>query len=423
LTLQLERQNRVALVTAALTIVIIVVSSICVLTAEPVKVGFSMALTGSYAGNGRAALLAIQMWADEQNAGGGLRGRPVELVYYDDQSNPAQVPGIYTKLLDVDHVDLVLSGYGTNVIAAAMPVVMQRNMVLMSFFGLAVNDQFRYDRYFQIQPYGPNARVAFSQGFFDVAMTMEPKPKTLAIVATDSEFPKTASEGARNWAKNYDLKIVYDRSFPPSTVDFAPIIRAVQASNPDIVYIACFPPDTVGIARSITELGLRTKLIGGGMVGPQYAAVKQQLGPLLNGFLSFEVYVPEPTMSFPGLREFLDKYQPKAAVAGVDPLGYYLPPFVYAAMQIVGDAVKATQGFDQKAIADYMHKSTHHTVVGDIRFDADGEWAEGRILQVQYQGINGNDLDQFTRPGRQVILFPAQYKSGTLQSPFSEIKR
>ena len=401
---------------AAFTALLLAIS-IAALAAEPVKIGFSMALTGSYAGNGRAALLAIQMWAEEQNAQGGLLGRPVELDYY-DQSNPAQVPGIYTKLLDVDKVDLVLSGYGTNVIAAAMPVVMQHNMVLMSFFGLAVNDQFHYDRYFQIQPYGPNARMAFSQGFFDVAMTMEPKPKTPGDRGHRLGISEDCLRGRPKVGQKYDLKIVYDRSFPPTTVDFAPIVRTLQASNPDLVYIACFPLDTVGIARSVAELGLR-----GGMVGPQYAAVKQQLGQLLNRFLSFEMYVPEATMSFPGLKEFLDKYQPKAAAAGVDALGYYLPPFVYAAMQIVGDAVKATKGFDQKALADYMHKGTHHTVAGDIRFDADGEWAEGRILQVQYQGINGNDIDQFTRPGRQVILFPPQYKSGRLQYPFSDIKR
>jgi branched-chain amino acid transport system substrate-binding protein len=62
--------------------------------ADPIKIGFSMAVTGAFAGNGKAALLATQMWAQDQNAKGGLLGRPVELVFYDDQSNPSQVPGI-----------------------------------------------------------------------------------------------------------------------------------------------------------------------------------------------------------------------------------------------------------------------------------------------------------------------------------------
>jgi branched-chain amino acid transport system substrate-binding protein len=387
--------------------------------ADPIKIGFSMAITGAFAGNGKAALLATQMWAEDQNAKGGLLGRPVELVYYDDQSNPSQVPGIYTKLLDVDKVDLVISGYGTNIIGPAMPVVMQHNKVFMSLAGLRVNDQFRYDKYFQIQPLGPDAHLTFAQGFFDIAMSMDPKPKTVAISVADSEFPQTSAIGTREWAKKYGLDITYDRSFPPNTVDFAPIVRAIQAANPDIVYITCFPPNTVGIVRSVREAGFKPKLIGGGMVGPQYAAVKQQLGPQLNGFVSFEDFVPAPTTNFPGIQEFLSRYKPKAVAAGVDPLGYYLPPFSYAGMQIIAAAAEATNGLDQNKMGDYIHKATHRTIVGDVRFGADGEWEQARLFLVQYQGITGNGLEQFERPGTQVILFPPAYKSGTLQYPLS----
>src|SRR6516225_10589375 len=385
--------------------------------AEPIKIGFSMALTGAYAGNGKAALLATQMWADDQNAKGGLLGRQVQLVYYDDQSNPSLVPGIYTKLFDIDKVDLVISGYGTNIIGPAMPLVMKHNKVFMSLAGLRVNEQFRYDEYFQIQPLGPDAHLTFAQGFFDVAMTMDPKPKTVAISVADSEFPQTAAVGAREWAKKYGLDISYDRSFPPNAVDFAPIVRAIQAAKPDIVYIACFPPNTVGMVRGIREASFKPKLIGGGMVGPQYAAVKQQLGPLLNGFVSFEDFVPAPTTDFPGIREFLGRYKPRAVAAGVDPLGYYLPPFSYAGMQIIAGAVEATGGLDQNKMADYIHKATHRTIVGDVRFGADGEWEQARIFMVQYQGITGNGLEQFERPGTQAILYPSAYKSGKLQYP------
>jgi branched-chain amino acid transport system substrate-binding protein len=388
--------------------------------ADPIKIGFSMALTGAIAGNGKAALLATQMWADDQNAKGGLLGRPVELIYYDDQSNPSLVPGIYTKLFDIDKVDLVISGYGTNIIGPAMPLVVKHNKVFMSLAGLRVNEQFRYDKYFQIQPLGPDAHLTFAQGFFEVAMTMDPKPKTVAISVADSEFPQTAAIGAREWAKKYGLDISYDRSFPANAVDFAPIVRAIQAAKPDIVYIAGFPPNTVGVVRAVREAGFKPRLIGGGMVGPQFAAVKQQLGPLLNGFLSFEDFVPEPTTNFPGIREFLGRYKPKAAAAGVDALGYYLPPFSYAGMEIIAAAVIATNGLDQNKMADYIHKATHRTIVGDVRFGTDGEWEQPRMFQVQYQGITGNGLEQFERPGTQVILFPPAYKSGKLQYPLPE---
>jgi ABC-type branched-subunit amino acid transport system substrate-binding protein len=303
-----NRFRRTAVVATALAALILFAAFDKALAAEPIKIGFSMALTGAYAGNGKAALLATQLWTEDQNAKGGLLARQVQLVYYDDQSNPSLVPGIYTKLFDIDKVDIVISGYGTNIIGPAMPLVMQHDKVFMSLAGLRVNEQFRYDKYFQIFPFGPDAHVTFAQGFFDVAMTMNPKPKTAAISVADSEFPQTAVIGAREWGKKFGLKVVYDRSFPPNQVDFGPIVRAIQAASPDIVYIACFPPNAVGLVRAVRETGFKPMLIGGGMVGPQYASVKQQLGALLNGFLSFETFVPEPTPPriFPALKSSLD---------------------------------------------------------------------------------------------------------------------
>src|SRR5712692_10970537 len=109
--------------------------------ADPIKIGFGMALTGGLSANGKPGLLAIQIWKDDVNKKGGLLGRPVEIVYYDDQTNPATVPGIYTKLLDVDKVDLVISGYGTNLIAPLMPIAIERKLTVMGIFGLANNEK------------------------------------------------------------------------------------------------------------------------------------------------------------------------------------------------------------------------------------------------------------------------------------------
>src|SRR6476469_4174375 len=89
---------------------------------EPIRIGFSMELTGPFAVIGKTGLLAFKIWEEEINAKGGLLGRPVKLVYYDDQSNPATVPGIYTKLIDIDKVDLLISSYGTNLVVPAIPV-------------------------------------------------------------------------------------------------------------------------------------------------------------------------------------------------------------------------------------------------------------------------------------------------------------
>jgi branched-chain amino acid transport system substrate-binding protein len=390
--------------------------------AEPITIGFGMALTGGLAAAGKTALLAMQIWQNDVNAKGGLLGRPVKLVYYDDQSNPPVVPGLYTKLLDVDKVDLIVSGYGTNMVAPAMPIAISHDRLFLGLFGLAVNSEFRYSKYFSMLPTGPDPKHAFSEPFFKVAMQGNPKPKTLAIVAADAEYPKNASEGARETAKALDLDIVYDRTYPPATVDYTPIINAVQAANPDIVFVASYPPDSVGMVRAATEVGLKTRYFGGGMVGLQYTSIKEQFGPKLNGILDYDWWLPAPTMQFPGIMDFLNKYQAKAPSAGIDPLGWYLPPFAYAELQVLGDAVEGTKSLDQAKLADYIRSHPFKTIVGDIRFGKDGEWSKPRVLEVQWQNIRGKGLDQFKDTKTEAILEPAQYRTGTVIVPYDGSK-
>jgi branched-chain amino acid transport system substrate-binding protein len=386
---------------------------------EPIVIGMGMALTGPLAGTGKASLLATQMWVDEANAKGGLLGRPVKLITYDDQSNPANVPGLYSKLIDIDKADIVLSGYATNLIAPAMPVVMQHGMVFLGIYGLSVNHEFRYDRYFNVTPAGDDPTLDFSRGFIEVAMSMTPPPKTIAIVGGDAEYPQLATAGARANAQKHGLKIVYDQKYPPGTVDFAPIVRAIAAASPDIVYVASYPADSAGMVRAVREARLKVRMFGGGLIGLQYAALKQQLGAELNNIVYYDTYVPEPTLNFPGIKTFLTAYQAKAPGAGVDPLGFYTPPFAYARMQVLADAITATHSLDQKVLADYLHKTTFKTIVGEIKFGASGEQPVPRTLWVQYRGIVGSDIEQFKAVGKQVILFPPQYKSGDLHYPFA----
>jgi len=390
---------------------------------QPLKIGFGMSLTGPLAGNGKAALIAMQIWAEDVNAKGGILGRKVELVYYDDQTNPSTVPSIYNKLLDIDKVDLVVSGYGTNVIAPAMPIMMQRNMVFMSLFGLNVNSKFNYDRYFQIMPAGPEPAVGWSQGFFDIAMGLNPKPQTVALVGADAEYPALALEGARAHVKKLGLKVVYDKSYPPNTVDFSPIVRAIQATNPDIVFLASYPPDSAGMVRAVNEVGLKTRMFGGGLVGPQFASLRTQLGPLLNGIVNYESYTPEVAAKYPFLEQFLAKYQGRAVKEGVDPLGFYLPPYAYAMMQVLEQAIKATGSLDQAQLAEYMHKYEFDTYVGKVRFAKNGEWSAPRMLTVQYHGVAGNDLEQWMKAGHVTVLAPAAYATGTVQTPYQDNKK
>jgi len=390
------------------------------LAAKPLKIGFSMALTGGLAGAGKAALIAMEIWRDDVNKKGGLLGRPVEFVYYDDATQPAKVPPIYTKLLNVDKVDLVVSSYGTNEIAPAMPIVMRKKLVFPSLFGLAVNDEFKYDRYFQIMPAGPEPKADWSRGFFELALAQNPKPKTVAIVAADAEFALNAAAGARQNAKSAGFIVVYDKTFPPSTTDFTPIVRAIEAEKPDLVYVASYPPHSVGMVKAAREVGLKAKMFGGGMVGLQFAAIQKNLGPQLDNIVNYDFWVPAPTLNFPGVNEFLAKYQEAAKGKGVDPLGHYLPPYAYAYLQVLEQAVNATKSLDQAKLAAYIHKTTFKTVVGDVKFGSNGEWAKSRVLMVQFRNIKPNDMEQFAKAGSRVVLYPKAWKSGDIVYPFNQ---
>lgn len=391
--------------------------------AEPIKVGFSMALTGAVAQNGKQLIIALELWRDDVNAHGGLLGRPLELVYYDDQSNPANVPGIYTKLITVDKVDLLLGPYATNMAAPAMPVIMGHNMMTISLLAIGVNRHFNYSRYFDMVPVGPEGVKAFSSGFFELAAAQNPKPQTVAIVAADAEFSKTSADGAKENAAAKGFKIVYDASYPPSTTDYAPVMRAVEAAQPDIVFVAAYPPDTVGIVRAAHEVGLSPKMFGGTMIGLLITPIKMQLGPLLNGIVIMESFVPAPTFNFPGVADVLKRYQDKAAGEKIDPFGYAFVPFGYAGGQVLAQAVEATKSLDHAKLADYLHSHTVHTVVGDIQYDAAGEWTKQRNVFTQFQNVAPNDREQFRAGKVQPILWPPEYKTGNIIYPYAEARK
>ncbi len=405
------------LFTAALVASVIAVAA---QAQQPIKIGIGIAQTGALGGGGKAALLALQSWRDDVNAKGGLLGRKLELISYDDQTNPAIVPGIYTKLLDIDKVDLLIAPYGTNVTAPIMPLVKQRDKLLMGNFSFDVNSQIKHDKWFNNAPWGAGA-LAWGGPFLDAAQKLG--GKSIAFMAADAEFAQNLCTGGRAIAKAKGLQTVYDQNYPPNSVDFSSIIRSVRAAKADIVFICSYPAESAAIVRAVAEIGVgpTVKIIGGGMVGLQFAPIMEALGPLLNGFVNYNSYVPEKTMENPAVKAFLDRYSVRAKAEKVDPLGFYLPPFNYAIGQMYEQAINATKSLDHKVLADYIRKNEMKTMVGTIRYDGVGEWSAPRVVMAQFRGIKGKDLEQFRQPGKQVIIAPASMKSGDIL-PFDKAR-
>ena len=388
--------------------------------AQPITIGFGMALTGGLAAAGKSALLAMQIWRDDVNAKGGLLGRPVKLVYYDDQSNPATVPGIYTKLLDVDKVDLIVSGYGTNLIAPAMPIAISHDRLFLGLFGLAVNSEFHYPKYFSMLPTGPDPKHAFCEPFFKVALRGKPEAQDAGAARRGRRISEERLRGRARHRQEERARNRLRQDLSAGDADFTPIVHAIQATNPDMVFVASYPPDSVGMLRAATEVGLKTRFFGGGMVGLQYTSVKEQFGPKLNGIVDYDWWIPAPTMQFPGITDFLKKYQAKAAGRRRRPAG-----LVFAALRLCRSAGAGRRDGRRPRASTRPSSPTTSAATrsrpssATSAFGKDGEWSKPRVLEVQWQGIKNNSLDQFKDTKTEVILEPAQYRTGTVTAPYN----
>jgi branched-chain amino acid transport system substrate-binding protein len=367
--------------------------------------------------------LAHEIWQQDINRKGGLLGRPVERICIDDETNPQNVPGIYKRLLDDEKVDLVIGGYGDNSVAPAMPIITARKRYFVALMALASNASLGYANYFVMIPTGPNPSEGLTEGFFSLAGTQVPRPETMAILAADALFARSPVAGAKAHARNHGFRIISDEVYPLSTTDFTPIVRGLKALNPDVLFLCSYLNDSIGILRAVDTVGLAPGIVGGAMIGPQNGAVKSDLGPLLNGVVNYEYWLPVPKMMYPGVAQMIDEYQARAVSAGADPLGYYVAPQAYAQVQVVEQAIIGTGSLDDVKLGQFTRENPFKTVLGDVRFGAGGRWLKARVLQVQYRHISGSDLSAFKDARTQAVVWPTELASDTLIYPYARAKR
>ena len=184
----------------------------------PIKIGMSMPQTGGLAGGGKASLLGIEIWRDDVNARGGLLGRKVELVVYDDKSSASETPAIYSKLLDVDKVDLLFAPYATVPTAPIMPLVKQRGMLLMGNFSFQVNSKVGHDMWFNNAPWGP------ADSWATGVPRSRPEGRRQdrgAAVGGPGIRPEYGADRAGESPRSATCPIVFDQAYPPNTVEFS----------------------------------------------------------------------------------------------------------------------------------------------------------------------------------------------------------
>src|SRR5271163_3499058 len=206
--------KRRTLLGAALTVAGLALVSNADAQQPPIKIGMSMAQTGGLAAGGKASLLGIEIWRDDINARGGLLGRKVELVVYDDKSSASETPAIYSKLLDIDKVDLLFAPYATVPTAPIMPLVKDRGKLLIGNFSFQVNSKVHHDMWFNNAPWGP--ADGWATGF--LGLGRKAGGKTVALLSADQEFAQNLALTARDVAKKRNVSVVFDQTYPPNTV-------------------------------------------------------------------------------------------------------------------------------------------------------------------------------------------------------------
>lgn len=388
------------------------------MTSRPLDIGYCMSLTGPLAGNSRSARLAHEIWRDDVNRRGGLLGRPVELICFDDKGDAALGGSLYARLIDHEGADLVIGGYGTNSLVSALPEIIARDRYFVGLMGLGANNDFGYGKYFAMIPTGPDPNAALTEGFFEVAAQQTPRPRTVALLSADAVFSRNPVLGGHRNAARYGFKVVHEATYPLGTTDFVPYLDAVAESGCDLLFLCSYLQDSIDLVRAVQAHPYKPKMVGAAMIGPQNSQVKQALGALLNGIVNYEYWVPAPSMAFDGVQDLMHSYRQRSAGTDLDPLGHYMAPLAYAQLQVVAHAVEQTQSLDDQILAEFTRTARFPTVMGDVSFGTLGEWQTPRVLQVQFQGIAGDDLDQYRDGSRQIIVSPADKASGALIYPF-----
>ncbi len=386
---------------------------------HPLRIGYTLSLTGPLAGNARSARLAHKIWQENINRSGGLLGRPVDLICIDDQADASLVEKIYERLLDEDHIDLIAGGYGTNSLRPAMELVKQRRLFFVGLLGLGVNQELGYDGYFSMVPTGPDPNSALTEGFFSVGAQQSPRPTTVALISADAEFSRNPILGAKENAKRYGFTVVHEQTYPLTTTNFQPVIEQAASSGCDLLFLCSYLADSVGLIRALRESTFQPKMVGASMIGPQNSDVRMELGPLLNGVINYEYWVPVQALRTTATDSFLETYQSRAASEGADLMGHYIALFAYAQMEVIAQAVQATNSLQNDLLIDYSRNAQFDTVAGKVSFGPNGEWQKPRVLQVQFQDIEGNGVEQFLQETRQVILAPEDMQSGSIRYPYS----
>jgi branched-chain amino acid transport system substrate-binding protein len=360
----------------ALVVALAVVAGSLPATAQgPIKIGASLSLTGTYAKLGKNQHEGYQLCQKDLNARGGLLGRKIEFVVYDDQSLPATAVRLYEKLITEDKVDSVMGPYSSPVTEAVANVTEKYKKVLVSPLAATTSIFKKTPRrqyiFMVISP-----AEAYLEGLVDMAAKRG--LKTVAVVNEDTLFSKAAASGAVELAKKKGLQVVYQEAYPKGNTDFSALLTKVKAANPDVIAAATYFDDAVALTRQMRELSVNPKMYGvtvGGDLPEFYDTLKQ------NAEFIYGATQWEPTLPYPGNQEFFETYKKEF---GHEPS--YHSAAGYAGCLIYAEAAKRAGSLDADKVREQLLKLETKTAFGEYKVDADGFQVAHKMVMFQWQG-------------------------------------
>ncbi len=358
----------------------------------PIKIGASLSLTGTYAQPGSYQKEGYELCQDHLNAKGGLLGRKVEFVFYDDQSLPATGVRLYEKLITEDKVDAVMGPYSSPITEAVANVSEKYQKVMVSPLA-ATTSIFKKGRKYIFMVISP--AEAYLEGLVDMAAKRG--LKTIAIVNEDTLFTKASAVGVAEIARKKGMQVVFQEAYPKGNTDFSALLTKLKAANPDVIAASTYFDDAVAITRQMKELNVNAKMYGVTVGGdlPKFYELLKQNGEYVYGSTQWEATLP-----YPGQKEFVDSYQKKF---GHEPV--YHSAAGYAGCVIYAEAVKRAGALDSDKVRDQLLKLETRTFFGDYKVDADGFQTAHKMVMFQWQD------------GRKVTVWPDDLAGGKPRYP------
>ena len=364
---------------AAVVAALVLALTVPTLAQGPIRIGASLSLTGTYAKLGKNQHEGYKLCEKDLNARGGLLGRKIEFVVYDDQSMPATAVRLYEKLITEDKVDGVMGPYSSPVTEAAANVTEKYHKVMASPLA-ATTSIFKKGRKYAFMIISP-AEV-YLEGLVDIAAKRG--LKTIAVVNEDTLFSKAAAAGTVELAKKKGMQVVFQEAYPKGNTDFSALLTKLKAANPDVIAAGTYFDDAVALTRQMKELNVNPKMFGvtvGGDLPEFYDTLKQ------NAEYIYGATQWEPSLPYPGVKEFFDSYKKEF---GHEPS--YHSAAGYAGCTLYAEGVKRAGTLDSDKVREALLKLETRTMFGDYKVDADGfqvahkmvlfQWHEGKKLTV-----------------------------------------